>query len=830
MTTKSFETVSLGKRSNRLEIPDTAIAMLDEQGTVVGWTQAAEHLVGHLAGCVVGRSAALVLPLFGERQRTSDFVKHCRAQNGWSGTTAVRHRDGRVIEACLRITMLRGLAGAVRWFVSLVDTGTLSGDAMSSLVSGPLLGRAPIGVAVRDPQLRCVFANDVMAEHDGIPCDQRLGRRLTAVAPGPRAEALEAMTQQVLLSGTTKVYEYRTWLPVGKGHGYPLAASFQRLQGADGASLGVCLVSADIAESRLMRERLAVVGGAGTRLGGTLDVMQTSQELADIAVPLLADFVAVDLEQSAPSGDGSPARTGAAGERRPALRRAGLASIHEGTPESPWVRGGPVTVPASSPFTEVLSTGRTHLEPLLDTAPGIWMDQVPAIRDRVRAHGVHSLMVVPIRGRNALLGVALFLRTTDPTPFQEGDLLLAEELVGRAARALDVARHYAREQAAALTLQRNLLPRRLRGGTAVEAASRYLPADLDHGVGGDWFDVIPLSGARVALVVGDVVGHGLHAAATMGTLRAAVRTLADMELPPAELLSRLDDTIQRLVEEEDTEPANGTAAVVGATCLYAVYDPATRVCTMARAGHPPPAIVDPQGRVTFPDLPAGAPLGLGLGLGDPFQSVELELPEGSLIALYTDGLVESRDHNIEEGMNSLGDALAEPDGSLEDLCDRATQSVAGQVSCDDVTLLLVRTCSLGTSRSASWTLPSDDHAASEARQLVAGQMGAWGLDGLMDSTQLIVSELVTNAVRHGSGAVTLCLKRHAVLTCEVSDTNVCAPRVRNAGIKDENGRGLFLIAQLSRRWGSRPAPGGKVVWVEQDLPGDSGDPSRLRAA
>ncbi|MDX3077807.1 SpoIIE family protein phosphatase [Streptomyces sp. MI02-7b] len=830
MTTKSFDTLTLGKHSNGLDMPDTALAMLDEQGTVVGWTQAAEHLVGRSAESVVGRSAALVLPLFGERQSTSDFVKHCRAQNGWSGTTAVRHRDGRVMEACLRITMLRGMAGAVRWFVSLIDTGTLSGDAMSSLVSGPLLGRAPIGVAVRDPQLRCVFANDVMAEHDGIPCDKRLGRRLTEVVPGPRSEALEAMTQQVLQSGTTKVHEYRTWLPMGKGRGYPLAASFHCLQGADGESLGVCLVSADLAESRLARERLAAVGEAEARLGGTLDVMRISQELADLAVPLLADLVAVDLEQSTPSGDHSAVRVPSAGGHRPPLRRAGHASIHAGVPESPWVRGGPVTVPQASPFAAVLSTGRSHLEPMLDRTPGIWMDQVPAIGEKVRSHGVHSLMVVPIRAQNALLGVVLFLRTEDPTPFHEGDLLLAEELVRRAVRALDNARRYAREQTAALTLQRNLLPRRLRGGTAVETASRYLPADVEHGVGGDWFDVIPLSGARVALVVGDVVGHGLHAAATMGTLRAAVRTLADLELPPAELLSRLDNTLQRLVEE-DPEPADGTAAVVGATCLYAVYDPATRVCTMARAGHPPPAIIDPQGRVAFPDLPTGAPLGLGLGLGDPFQSVELELPEGSLIAFYTDGLVESRDHDIDDGMNSLGAALAEPDQALEDLCDRATESFLEQTSCDDVTLLLVRTCSLGANRAASWTLPSDECASGKARQLVTGQLRTWGLDALADSTELIVSELVTNAVRHGTGTVTLCLKQHNALTCEVSDTNVCVPQLRSAGITDENGRGLFLVAQLSRRWGSRPAPEGKVVWAEQELPGTSRTRSRpLQAA
>ncbi|MFE0631877.1 SpoIIE family protein phosphatase [Streptomyces sp. NPDC058864] len=827
MTTKSLEEFALGKQSKRLDMPDTAIAVLDEQGSVAAWTQAAERLVGRAARDVVGKPAALVLPLFEEGQTTSAYVRHCRAQNGWSGATAVSHRDGHMIDVCLRITMLHGRNGAARWLLSLADTGALPGDTMSSVVRGPLLSRAPIGVTVRDPQLRCVFVNDVMQEHDGIPCDERLGRRLTQVLPGPKTEAIEAMTQQVLDSGTTKVHEYRTWLPVGKGREHPFATSFHCLQGADGESMGVCVISADVVESRLARERLAVVGEAGARLGSTLDVMETSQELADLAVPLLADFVAVDLGQWTPSGDGWPVHVGPVGERVPTLRRAGIASIHGGAPESPCVRGNPVTVPPASPFTSVLSTGRSHLEPVLDSAPGRWVDQVPTLGERIRTNGVHSLMVVPIRVRRALLGVVLFVRTEDPEPFQEVDLLLAEEVVGRAAQALDNARRFAREQTAALTLQRNLLPRRLRGGIAVETASRYLPADMDHGVGGDWFDVIPLSGARVALVVGDVVGHGLHAAATMGTLRAAVRTLADMELPPAELLAHLDDTLQRLVEE-DADPTDRTPAVVGATCLYAVYDPATRVCTMARAGHPPPAIIDPQGRVTFPDLPTGAPL--GVGLGDPFEDVELRLPEGSLVALYTDGLVESREHDIEDGMNCLGAALADPDGALEELCDRATESFVNQASCDDVTLLLVRTRSLGTSGSASWTLPEDEAASRRARQLVDGQLTAWGLDELADSTKLIVSELVTNAVRHASGPINLRLKRHQVLTCEVSDNDACAPRIRNAATTDENGRGLFLVTQLSRRWGARSVPKGKVVWAEQDLPRTAGVGTRLLRA
>ncbi|MFC9082328.1 SpoIIE family protein phosphatase [Streptomyces sp. NPDC057062] len=815
MTTISLDAVTLGKQLNASDIFDTAIALLDEQGTVAAWTHTAERLLGYPAGDIVGRSAALVLPSLDEATPTSEFVERCRAENGWPGATAVRRRDGRVLDVNVRITALRGQDGSARWLASMTDAGMPSGDSVDGSVRGPLLARAPIGVGIRDRQLRSIYVNDVAESHDGLSPDRRLGRRFTDVLPGANAETIEAVMRQVLQNGTTKIHEYRTWLPTSQGAEKPFAVSFQCLQGADGESLGVCVISADVTTSWQARERLAVLGRAGARLGSTLDVMQAGQELADLAVPLLADYVAVDLEQSISFGEGPPVGIGATGSRLPAFRRAGLASIHQGVPESPWMRGEPVDVPADSPFAAVLRAGKSRLEPVLDTAAGTWIDNVPELARRVRENAMHSIMIVPIRARRALLGVALFVRTTNPVPFHEVDLLLAEELVGRAAQSLDNARQYASQHAAALTLQRNLLPRHLTGGTAVEVASRYLPADVDHGVGGDWFDVIPLSGARVALVVGDVVGHGLHAAATMGRLRTAVHTLADMELPPDELLTQLDDTVQRL-GEEDCDLPDPPTAVAGATCLYAVYDPATRRCTMASAGHPPPAITDPQGRVSYPDIPTGTPL--GVGLGEPFESVELELAEGSVLALYTDGLIETRDHDIEEGMHRLGTALAQPDRTLDDLCDIATRTLPDQAPCDDVTLLLVRTRSLNPSRVVTWALPGDRSAVCHARRLAAHQLTEWGLEGLEDATKLIVSELVTNAICHGTGPIELRLVRHRVLTCEVSDTAAFIPRQRRARITDENGRGLFLVTNLSRRWGARSTSGGKVVWAEQDLP------------
>ncbi|MFD8505782.1 SpoIIE family protein phosphatase [Streptomyces sp. NPDC059687] len=810
------EQVTISNRQNTRVPSESAVAMCDRTGTVVAWTEAAERLLGYSACEAVGRSAALLLPCSEKAPTASSFLEQCAAHDGWSGTTTVHHRDGHLLNVVLRVSMLRGRDRTIQWLVSVTDVGTFAPDSSEagSRMRESQLTRAPIGIVVRDARLRCVWVNDTMESHDGICAERRLGRRFPEALPGFKAEALETAMRQVLESGTTRLHEYRMWLASSPRREHSMAASCFCLQGAHGEALGVCTISIDVTESRQARERLAVLTEASTRLGASLDVMQISQELAELAVPLLADYVVVDLEQSIPFGEGPPARSGPVDGRLPAFRRAGLASIHHGVPESPWVRGEPVPVPPGSPFADVVRTGQPHLEPILNTAPGTWIDEDPVRAQMIQDHGMHSLMIVPIRARRALLGMALFIRAKDPVPFQEVDLHLAEELVGRAALSLDNARQFTREHTAALALQRNLLPHRLRGGTAVEAASRYLPADIDSGVGGDWFDVIPLSGARVALVVGDVVGHGINAAATMGRLRTAVQTLADMELPPDELLAHLDDTVQRLAEEDADDP-DQTFTVEGATCLYAVYDPVTRTCSMARAGHPPPAIVDPQGRVVFPDLPSGTPLGIGLGI--PYEAVEMELPEGSLLALYTDGLIESRDHDIEMGMHRLATALTQPSHSLEELCTRATETCPGQAPSDDITLLLVRTRSLDPDRVASWTLPSDQTAVRSARHMAAHQLTEWGLENLEDPTTLIVSELVTNALRHSTGPIGLRLIQHQVLTCEVFDTNVSAPRMRHAQATDENGRGLFLIAQLSRRWGTRSVSDGKVVWAEADL-------------
>ncbi|MFF3689520.1 SpoIIE family protein phosphatase [Streptomyces sp. NPDC002187] len=803
----------------------TAVALLDARGTVVGWTQAAQRLVGYSAADVVGRSGAAFLAGADDRAKASAFADPGSAPSRWSGLTGVRHRDGRRIDVRLCVQPLSGQEGRAQWVVAAADKDTppswaADGSGMESLTGAlHLPSRLPVGVVVRDTELRCTWVNDTQGLKDGIPLQERLGRTLTETAPGKDAETIETVMRQVLESGVPATNrEYRAFWPTHARREPALAASVFRIDDGQGRALGVCAVSVDVSAGRRARERLGILGEAGKRIGTTLDAMRTGQELADLTVPLLADHATVDLAESVLLGEEPPAHPGPEGGRIAAFRRAGLASAHQKAPGPMFAREEPVPVPLASPFTSVLRSGQSHFEPILDTSPGTWLDHHDAVRAAIRDHTVHSLMIVPIHARGAVLGVAVFVRTADRAPFEEDDLLLAEELVSRAALALDNARQYARERSAALALQRHLLPHRATGGSAADVSWRYLPADSHHGVGGDWFDVIELPGARLALVIGDVVGHGINAAATMGRLRTAVRTLASLDMPPDELLARLDEQVIRLAEE-DADPEDPDAATMVATCLYAVYDPITGQCTMARAGHPPPAIIDPQGRVTFPDLPTGAPLGLGLV---PFESVTLELPENSVLALYTDGLIETRNQDIDAGINRLATALAQPGLALEDLCSAAVDTLSCEASSDDATLLLARTRQLGPDQAASWEFPAEPSVVSSARSLAAAQLALWGLEEQAAATELIVSELVTNAILHGNnatgaGTVRLRLLRHEALTCEVHDTGNSHPRLRHPRTTDENGRGLFLVKQLSRRWGTRHTPNGKLIWAEQHL-------------
>lgn len=376
----------------------------------------------------------------------------------------------------------------------------------------------------------------------------------------------------------------------------------------------------------------------------------------------------------------------------------------------------------------------------------------------------------------------------------------------------------------ALKLQRSLLPRHLPAHTAVDSASRYQPADSRSGVGGDWYDVIPLSGKRVGLVVGDVLGHGLRAAATMGRLRTGVRVLARLDLSPDEVLSRLADLVEQTTHEGGPDRGPGhrrphADEALGVSCLYAVYDPFSGKCALARAGEPVLAVVDPHtGAVGYPELPSGPPLGIG---GPPYQSAELDLAPGSLVALCTDGLLQAADDRA-AGLAQLSRVLGDGRASLAALCDRAVAAMLPGPVDVDATLLMVRTRLLDRNQFAEWPVHPDPAAVATIRTAVTKQLGDWGLDDLAFTTELVVSELVTNAIRYVGGPIRVRLIRDRTLICEVSDTGHTAPNLRHAASDEEGGRGLFIIAQMTHQWGTRYTRAGKTIWTEQDMPPPAG--------
>lgn len=413
-----------------------------------------------------------------------------------------------------------------------------------------------------------------------------------------------------------------------------------------------------------------------------------------------------------------------------------------------------------------------------------------------------------------------------PRSFSEGERTLLTALSGLIAQALERARLYDVEHSRAQELQRGLLPETLPVLPAVSAAARYMPAGKGEEVGGDWYDLIPLSGDRVAIVIGDVMGHGITEAAVMGRLRTAVRALADLELSPAELMSHLSEIVAELGHDKF------------ATCSYAVFDPATRVCSLCLAGHLPPFVVHPDGRVHHPDLTVDPPLGIA---EPPLTMHELRLPEQSLLVFSTDGLIESATRDIDEGLARLRQALtravagtsyfptgtrfSDP-GPLDDLCDVIVSALMPdrEQTNDDAVLLIAHTRGTPAESVTSYGLPDDPRAAGQARRHVREQLSTWGLDDFVMSTELLVSELVGNVIRHSKGPIRLRLLRSRSLICEVYDSSLTTPRIRHAAYTDEGGRGLQLVAALSQRWGTRYVDGGKCIWTEQDLPATDGGP------
>ncbi|MFD5553585.1 SpoIIE family protein phosphatase [Streptomyces sp. NPDC127068] len=658
------------------------------------------------------------------------------------------------------------------------------------------------GVLIVGGDQRLLLANDEARRLLDLPPDVE-GRPVADLGLDPR-------TTQLLESGRTATDEVHAV-------GDRLLAVNQRPTDRNGGPPGTVTTLRDTTDLRaltgradLARGRLQLLYDAGMRVGTTLDMVRTCEELAEFAAAEFADFVSVDLVTAVLQGE-EPQATATGRE----MRRVAFAGPTKDSALFPV--GHRIRFVGTTPLGAVLADGTAVLDRDLGAYTG-WHKQDPERARAVVEEGLTSMIAVPLRARGVVLGVAIFWRKGEREPFDEEDRSLAEELVARAAVSVDNARRFAREHTMAVTLQRSLLPHGLPEQNALVAAMRYLPAQAGlGGVGGDWFDIIELPGGRVALVVGDVVGHGMHAAATMGRLRTAVHNFSTLDLPPDELLWHLDELVARLDHDAagDSGATEPGPRVTGATCVYVIYDPVTGHCSMARAGHPQPALLLPDGTAQFAEVPGGPPLGLG---GLPFETLELQLPEGTRLVLYTDGLVENRERGIDEGLELLRVTLeANTHRTVDGLCEATLDALVPDTPSDDIALLVGRTRVLGPDRVAECEVPSDPAAVAEVRAFVERTLAEWGLGEEAFTTELILSELVTNSIRYATGPIRVRVIRDRSLICEVSDRSSTSPHLRRAATTDEGGRGLFLVSQVADRWGTRYTAGGKVIWTEQGL-------------
>ncbi|MGW2747381.1 SpoIIE family protein phosphatase [Streptomyces sp. NPDC001450] len=798
-------------------VPGTSQArvLLDADGAITEWSGAAEALLGHRPEEMLGQllSSLLVRPEPGGEGGAPEAPPvngGCRVR--------LRDRSGLPVDIEWWMCPHVGPEGPVSWAVFLTATRGADPGDFDRAVLDALLTESPIGLHVLDTDLRLVRFNTASPGMHGVRAEDVIGRPVREVAPTVVTDTVEHLLRHILSTGEPAIDFVQPGYPPADPHReHVLSLSAFRLRNRAGEPMGVASLAIDVTERYRYRARLELLNDASMRIGTTLDLARTAEELAETTVGRVADAVSVDLLDSvyrgeAPEPGPVPAEV--------TFRRTAFRATETSGLQPAYATGDKASYGFPTPLTQCLADLRPRLIRKVDDAT--WLAHDPLRADRMRAARVHSMMVVPLAARGVVHGVASFYRSVSSEAFDEDDLTIVGELAAHTALGLDNARRYTRERTAALVLQNSLLPGRLPDQNAVEAAFSYLPGHAGgpwHDV--PWYDVIPLSGARIALVVGDVAGHGMRAVSTMGRLRASTHSLAALDLAPDEVLAHLDDLMVRLAEEGRPAAANDPldGQPTTATCAYAVYDPVSRRLVLARAGHPAPLLADPDGHVVPADAPAGPPLGGG---GLPFETWETRLSEGTLIALYTEGLVR-RSPDEDAGVARVQRVLSQQHACMREACDAVIYAQFSGRAAEDVVLLLARTHVLRDDQVASWTFPSDPAIVATARTLADRQLTSWGLSELAFTTELIVSELVTNAIRYAPGTIQVRLIRDRTLICEVTDGSSAAPHLRHPRTTDEGGRGLLLIIQLTDRWGTRHTRRGKTIWTEQSLPGNRGD-------
>lgn len=807
-----------------LDLISIATFVLDDEGRVIVWSPSAVELTGHGSAQMIGSPVTDLFPP-SARGRAAELFRGPAGTVGRVDFLPLRAADGRVFEVGFRALAQRFPDGRDLIQVVAADAADLRRVEVERAQFETLFGQVPAGIAIYDTERRYVRVNPAFTQYDGVPLEEHPGLRAEDTIPGLDPE-IPVLQQHVLDTGEPVVDLLIEHDPKGAGEprlepgpsapgrGPFWSVSYARLESSEGHVLGLTGVVVDVTErqralerARLARRRSALLGAANNRIGTSLDYSHTSAQLAEVAVPMFADSAIVylldDVTSPAavigPPDPGEPIHLHAVAERGREHRRRG----------DPVRRVG-AELPPIAPHSELhdcLISGRARF--IRDSD-----DFGPARLD-------DRCLVAPLTARGILVGAVRFTRTRDRVPFLRDDLETAEELAARAAVSIDNARLYVQERSTALMLQRWLLPEEVPDVENVRLAYRYRPGSIGAEVGGDWFDVIALPGRRVAFVVGDVMGSGLRVAGIMGQFRTAARTLARLDLSPAVVLRELDDLARSLSESHI------------ATCVYAVYDAVAGRCVVSTAGHLPPILADPGGIADALELSPGTPLGVGRAR---FDEREFAVEPGAVLVLYTDGLVEDRDRDIDDGIDDLIGVVskADPAGDparLEAACDAAFDTLLTPQRTDDATLLIAALDRFPEDRVASWVLTSQPTVAARARELVRRQLGGWvehtgpggagrntGLQESTDTIELLVSELVTNALRYGRGPIGLrLLLSDASLICEVADELDAAPRLRTVNHGDEGGRGLHLVDQLSKRWGIRSTAHGKIVWFEVDV-------------
>ncbi|MER5427634.1 SpoIIE family protein phosphatase [Streptomyces sp. NPDC002588] len=669
-----------GRPSGLLDVLNVASVVLDTEGRIVLWSPQAEELFGYSAAEALGKYAArvmvderhveLVVKLFADVMATGQ---------SWAGAFPIRCKDGSTRLVEFRNMRLLDDRGDVFALGLAADQSTVRRLERDVALSTRVVAQSPIGLAVLDTDLRYVSVNPALERLNGIPAKEHIGRTVRELLPGMDTEAVEHAMREVLRTGRPLVDQ----LTVGRTPADPdaehaWAISLYRLEDTAGSVLGLAGMAVDVTEQHRAataaeeaRRRLTLIADASARIGTTLDLERTARELADVAVPELADVAAVDLLDAVVAG-----RRSHLGPAEEAVIRALAVRVYN-SPDALAAADPPGQIARYGPdrlVTECVRTGQPVMVAEVQEEDLPRIARSPESAELLARAGVHSYLAVPLIARGEVLGALDLKRIHNPMPFGRDDLLLARELAARAAVQIDNARWYQNARTTALTLQRSLLPSHPPVTGGLEVASRYQPAGATTEVGGDWFDVIPLEDGKTALVVGDVMGSGIDAAATMGRLRTATTTLASLDLDPAVLLEHLDRITQGLDHSI-------------ATCVYAVHDPRLGCCRIANAGHLPPARVRPGTPPELLDLPTGAPLGVG---GVAFSTTDVDFAPGDQLVLYTDGLVETRVHSLDERLDELLALLDDPTRPLEELCDLLLTALHHPDNHDDVALLVAR--------------------------------------------------------------------------------------------------------------------------------------------